>query len=70
MCDCEKNNVSSPHLKIYTIMAEYKAKSSTRTIYKGDVKIKLALATQEELSYIYEDLGLTSLVEKLTTKMI
>ena len=45
-------------------MAEYKAKSSTRTIYKGDVKIKLALATQEELSYIYEDLGLTSLVEK------
>jgi hypothetical protein len=67
MCNCEKNTIDSQHLKIYTIMAEYKAKSSTGTIYKGDIKIKLSLATQEELAYIYEDLGLTSLVEKLST---
>jgi len=67
MCNCEKNIIDSQHLKIYTIMAEYKAKSSTGTIYKGDIKIKLSLATQEELAYIYEDLGLISLVEKLST---
>ena len=67
MCDCGNNIIDLSHLKIYTIMAEYKAKSSTGTIYKGDIKIKLSLATQEELAYIYEDLGLISLVEKLST---
>ena len=48
-------------------MAEYKAKLSAGTTYKGDFKIKWATATQEELAYAYEDLGLTSLVEKLST---
>tara|TARA_R100000655_G_scaffold6659_2_gene18884 strand:+ start:1300 stop:1575 length:276 start_codon:yes stop_codon:yes gene_type:complete len=68
MCDCAKNKVDSPHLKIYTIMAEYKAKLSLGTTYKGDFKIKWAIATQEELAYAYEDLGMTDKVEKLTTK--
>tara|TARA_R100001594_G_scaffold146997_1_gene199282 strand:- start:879 stop:1142 length:264 start_codon:yes stop_codon:yes gene_type:complete len=67
MCNCEKNTIDSQHLKIYTIMAEYKAKLSAGTTYKGDFKIKWATATQEELAYAYEDLGLTSLVEKLST---
>jgi hypothetical protein len=67
MCNCEKNIIDSQHLKIYTIMAEYKAKLSAGTTYKGDFKIKWATATQEELAYAYEDLGLTSLVEKLST---
>tara|TARA_R110000772_G_scaffold174017_1_gene285921 strand:- start:394 stop:684 length:291 start_codon:yes stop_codon:yes gene_type:complete len=67
MCDCGNNVVDLSHLKIYTIMAEYKAKLLSGTTYKGDFKIKWATATQEELAYAYEDLGLTSRVEKLST---
>ena len=68
MCDCSgKNVVDLSHLKIYTVMAEYKAKLSSGTTYKGDFKIKWERATQEELAYAYEDLGLTSHVEKVST---
>ena len=67
MCDCGKNVVDLSHLKIYTIMAKYKAVKSSGTLYKGDLKIKWATATQEELAYAYEDLGLKKLVEKLST---
>jgi hypothetical protein len=67
MCDCGKNVVDLSHLKIYTIMAKYKAKLSVGTTYKGDFKIKWAIATQEELAYAYEDLGMTDKVEKLST---
>ena len=48
-------------------MAKYRAIKSSGTLYKGDFKIKWANSTQEELSYAYEDLGLTKLVEKLST---
>jgi len=68
MCDCnDKKVVDLSHLKIYTIMAEYKAKLSSGTTYKDGFKIKWAIATQEELAYAYEDLGMTTLVEKLST---
>tara|TARA_R100001509_G_scaffold117629_1_gene72270 strand:+ start:110 stop:388 length:279 start_codon:yes stop_codon:yes gene_type:complete len=67
MCDCGNNIIDSPHLKIYTIMAEYKAKKSIGTRYKGDFKIKWAIATQEELAYAYEELGMTDAIEKLST---
>tara|TARA_R110000764_G_scaffold165047_1_gene252016 strand:- start:440 stop:715 length:276 start_codon:yes stop_codon:yes gene_type:complete len=67
MCDCGEKIVNYSHLKIYTFMAKYKAIKSSGTLYKGDFKIKWATATQEELSYAYEDLGLTKLVEKLST---
>ena len=67
MCDCGGNIVDLSHLKIYTVMAEYKAKLSVGTTYKGDFKIKWAIATQEELAYAYEDLGMTDKVEKLST---
>jgi hypothetical protein len=67
MCDCGGNIVDLSHLKIYTIMATYKAKKSSGTSYKGDFKIKWATATQEELAYAYEELRMTSLVEKLST---
>tara|TARA_R100001443_G_scaffold4358_4_gene12873 strand:- start:3505 stop:3783 length:279 start_codon:yes stop_codon:yes gene_type:complete len=70
MCDCNKNILDLSHLKIYTVMAEYKAKLSGGTTYKGEFKIKWAIATQEELAYAYEDLGMTSLVEKLSTTTI
>jgi len=68
MCDCNaKNVVDLSHLKIYTVMAKYKAKLSAGTTYKGDFRIKWATATQEELAYAYEDLGMTDKVEKLST---
>ena len=67
MCDCEKKVVDLSHLKIYTVMAKYKSKLSSGTTYKDGVKIKWAIATQEELAYAYEDLGMTDKVEKLST---
>jgi isocitrate lyase len=68
MCDCNlKKIVDLSHLKIYTVMAEYKAKLSSGSTYRGGVKINWATATQEELAYAYEDLGMTTLVEKLST---
>tara|TARA_R100001480_G_scaffold113608_1_gene114206 strand:- start:519 stop:797 length:279 start_codon:yes stop_codon:yes gene_type:complete len=67
MCDCGNNILDLSHLKIYIIMAEYKAKKSIGTRYKGDFKIKWAIATQEELAYAYEELGMTDVIEKLST---
>ena len=67
MCNCGQKVVNYTHLNIYTIMAKYKAVKSSGTLYKDDFKIKWATATQEELAYAYEDLGLTKLVEKLST---
>ena len=64
MCDCGSNVVDLQQLKIYIIMAEYKAKLSSGTTYKDGVKIKWATASQEELAHAYEVLGMTSLVEK------
>jgi hypothetical protein len=66
MCDCEKKVVDLSHLKIYTVMAEYKAKKDVILIRDGE-RFILRESSQEELSYLYEDLGLTSLVEKLST---
>tara|TARA_Y100000385_G_C12684897_1_gene463753 strand:+ start:172 stop:441 length:270 start_codon:yes stop_codon:yes gene_type:complete len=66
MCDCNKKIVDLSHLKIYTIMATYKAKLSSGSTYKGDFKITWARATQEELAYAYEEVGLNNLIEKIT----
>ena len=57
MCDCNKKIVDLSHLKIYTIMATYKAKLSSGRTYKGDFSISWATATQEELAYAYEEAG-------------
>jgi hypothetical protein len=66
MCDCNKKIVDLSHLKIYTIMATYKAKLSSGSTYKGGFKITWATATQEELAYAYEEVGLNNLIEKIT----
>jgi hypothetical protein len=66
MCDCGKNVVDLSHLKIYTIMAKYKAKKNIVLIRNGKTFV-LRKSSQEELSYLYEDLGLKKLVEKLST---
>ena len=67
MCDCGKNVVNLSHLKIYTIMAEYKAKKTSGISVKGNFKIEWAIATQEELAYAYEELGMTQVIEKTST---
>lgn len=67
MCDCGGNIVDLSHLKIYTIMAKYKASKSSGTLYSNGFKIKWATATQKELAYAYEELGMTSRIEKLST---
>jgi hypothetical protein len=68
MCDCEDyiNVVDLPQLKIYLIMAQYKSLKQTGTVYSGNHKIKYATATQDELAFIYEELGLTQHIEKIT----
>tara|TARA_B100001758_G_C18410252_1_gene615118 strand:+ start:1995 stop:2273 length:279 start_codon:yes stop_codon:yes gene_type:complete len=67
MCDCSNNIVDLSHLKIYTIMAKYKAIEEV-TIYHGTNGVIItSAATQEELAYAYEDLGATNVIEKLST---
>ncbi len=66
MCDYGNNVVGLSHLKIYIIMAKYKAKKEVVLIRDSKTFI-LVESSQEELSYLYEDLGLTKLVEKLST---
>ena len=65
MCDCGKNILDLSHLKIYTIMAEYKAKLSSGVTYKDGYRIQWAIATQEQLAHAYEVIGLTDLIEKI-----
>jgi hypothetical protein len=66
MCDCGGNIVDLSHLKVYTIMAKYKAKKDVILIRNSKTFI-LKESSEKELAYLYEDLGLTSLVEKLST---
>jgi len=66
MCDCSGNIVDLSHLNIYTIMAKYKVKNNAVLLVEGKTII-LKESSQKELAYLYEDLGLTSFVEKLST---
>jgi len=63
MCECENNVVDLQQLKIYTIMAKYKSLSNKQIHAAGRI-IRLSGACQEELSFVYETLGMTDLVEK------
>ena len=66
MCNCGDKVVNYKHLNIYTLMAKYKAKKEVVIIRNGETYV-LKKSSQEELAYLYEDLGLTKLVEKLST---
>ena len=66
MCDCNKNILDLSYLNIYTIMAKYKVKNNAVLLVEGKT-IVLEKSSQKELAYLYEDLGMTSLVEKLST---
>jgi len=67
MCGCSDNIVLLETLKIYTFMGTYKAKYKTGISVKGNFKIEWASATQEELAYAYEELGMTRVIEKTST---
>ena len=66
MCDCSGNIVDLSHLNIYTIMAKYKVKNNAVLLVEGKTII-LKESSQKELAYLYEDLGMISVVEKLST---
>ena len=65
MCNCKRNAVDLQQLKIYTIMAKYKILVSSQEIYYGDSSfINITKnSSQEELAFVYEELGLTKFVE-------
>ena len=67
MCGCSDNIVNLETLKIYTLMGTYKALINSGVSTKGDFRIEWAIASQEELAYAYEELGMTSAIEKLST---
>ena len=48
-------------------MGLYKAKYTEGISVKGDFKINWANATQEDLAYAYEELGMTEVIEKTST---
>ena len=65
MCDCENNVVDLQQLKIYTIMAKYKALTSSQQFRYGERSITITQASsQEELAFVYETLGQTKFVER------
>jgi hypothetical protein len=66
MCDCENNVVDLQQLKIYTIMAKYKALTSSQKFnYGGNKSITITKSSsQEELAFVYETLGQTKFVER------
>ena len=72
MCDCnnKKNVVDLPHLKIYTNMATYKVKKQyegLRTTIYGGENITWATASQEKLAELYEEVGLTFAITKISS---
>jgi len=67
MCDCSDKIVNLETLKIYTLMGTYKALIKSGVSSKGDFRIEWAVASQEELAYAYEELGMTGAIEKLST---
>ncbi len=72
MCDCDKiNTLSLPsHLKIYTIMAKYTIKKEYEGLSSevGNFgKVWWSEATQEVLSYLYEEREMKSIITKISS---
>ena len=49
-------------------MGTYKATLNSGVSVKDGVKIEWEVATQEELAYAYEELGMTDIIEKVSTR--
>tara|TARA_Y100001951_G_C11242373_1_gene241289 strand:- start:107 stop:385 length:279 start_codon:yes stop_codon:yes gene_type:complete len=67
MCGCSEKEINLDTIKIYTFMGTYKAKYNSGVSVKNEVIIEWAVATQETLAYAYEELGMTDVIEKLST---
>ncbi len=67
MCNCSDKEINLNTLKIYTFMGTYKAKYKSGISVKDGIKIEWGFATQEELAYAYEELGMTNVIDKLST---
>ena len=70
MCGCQEDKkiVDLPHLKIYTIMANYKIKEKyigSATGLNPKYIVRWGNQSQEELSYIYEELNGSKYIDKL-----
>jgi hypothetical protein len=70
MCGCSNNKkiVDLPHLKIYVIMASYKIKEKyigSATGFNPKYTVRWGNQSQEELSYIYEELNGSKYIIKL-----
>ena len=67
MCGCSEKEINLDTIKIYTFMGTYKAKLNSGVSVKNDFIIEWAVASQETLAYAYEELGMTDVIEKLST---
>ena len=67
MCDCSEKKINLDTIKIYTFMGTYKAKLNSGVSVKNNFIIEWAVASQETLAHAYEELGMTDVIEKLST---
>ena len=67
MCGCSEKEINLNTIKIYTFMGTYKAKLDSGVSVKDGFQIEWADASQEVLAHAYEELGMTDVIEKLST---
>ena len=67
MCGCSEKEINLDTIKIYTFMGTYKAKLNSGVSVKNNFIIEWAVASQETLAHAYEELGMTDVIEKLST---
>jgi|TARA_R100000322_G_scaffold9000_2_gene5707 hypothetical protein len=67
MCGCSEKEINLKSIKIYTFMGTYKAKLNSGVSVKNGFIIEWAAASQEVLAHAYEELGMTDVIEKLST---
>ena len=67
MCGCSEKEINLDAIKIYTFMGTYKKKLNSGISVKNGFRIEWGNASQETLAYAYEELGMTDVIEKLST---
>ena len=68
MCGCSGKEININTIKIYTFMGTYKAKLDSGVSVKNGFIIEWAVASQEVLAHAYEELGMTDVIEKVSTR--
>ena len=67
MCGCSEKDINLNTIKIYTFMGTYKAKLDSGVSVKKGFIIQWGSASQEVLAHAYEELGMTDVIDKLST---